>query len=327
MGMVSHKVIRRKIGEARISRPPLRDPEFVCDLFSRLLEERCRYSLSAPVIVTVSNAPMMRMSEALESDVPPALFGVVETRSGKPGGALLLAAPVVHRVIEAMTGAPGSAAAPERLPTSIDEALITGFTEDVIDCFERAVTHGPRPPGGVAISFARFARKATAVSDAPETTDTLVFLISLKIGDDEEPMTIPLVVPLAVLDTYRAAEKRAARSRPLIGEPSAPEAIWTSTMLSAARLAEYRLVGVLHEMTLTVSEISELQAGSILPLPEGCRMEVSLRIDTPKGVAGEPEVASGALGVAAGRRAVRISEAPDEALIENLMPYALGDTG
>lgn len=321
MGGVSHAILRRKIGEARVSHPPLRDPEFVADLFARLLEERLRTAFQGPVTASVDAARMAKLSEALREAESPALYGVAETPGGQLGGVLTLTAPLVHQAIEAMTGARGAEAAPDRMPTAIDEALVAGFAEDLIDCFEHAVISGPRPERGVAMGFARFARKASSLAEAPDAIDTLAFRLSLSFGDGGAPAPLSFIVPLGVLDMYRAAQKAESARRPLIAGPSAPEAIWTTTMVAAVQMAEFRLIGVLNEMTLTVSEIGELVPGSIIPLPVEQRMEVGLRLDTRKGVAGAPEIAAGALGVAGGRRAVKISAPPEDAFIESLLPY------
>lgn len=323
MGAVMHETLRRKIGVSKSARPPLRDPDFVSDLFARLLEERLRDSFRGPVAVSVTGARLAKLSEALGAANAPALYGVAETPGGRLGGALTLSAPLIQRAVAAMTGAGAQSAedpAAERMPTAIDEALIEGFARDVIDSFERAVISGPRPENGVALHFARFARKATSLAEAPDTVDTLGFTIEIGFCDGSAPHSLVFILPLGTLDIYRAAEKAAA-ARPLLSQLAPTGELWTSAMLAAAQTAEFRLVGVLYEMALTVGDIGELRPGSIIPLPEGDRMEVGLRIDRPDGVAGGSEIAAGVLGVSDGRRAVRITTPPDEAFIERLRPY------
>ncbi|MFV0474785.1 MAG: FliM/FliN family flagellar motor switch protein [Pikeienuella sp.] len=322
MAGIAHETLRRKIGEARVNRPPIRDPEFVSDLFARLLEERLRGALQTTVEVNVAGADMARLSAALATEEPAALLGVAETRGGGFGAALTFAAPMIHQVIESMTGAPGAPLAGDRPPTAIDEALLESFARDVIDCFERAAVSSARPDHGVAIAFSRFARKATSLTESPDLVDTLAFRLSIRLGGAETPAGMSFIVPLGVLDMYRAAERAESARRPPLGESSAPEAIWTAAMLAAARSAEYRLVGVLSEMSLTVSEVAALQPGSVIPLPDGQELAVSFRVDTPRGVAGAPEIAAGALGVASGRRAVKVTTAPAPDFIERLRPYA-----
>ncbi|MEX2519910.1 MAG: FliM/FliN family flagellar motor switch protein, partial [Paracoccaceae bacterium] len=287
-----------------------------------LMEERLLGLFRGPAAVTVTGGRLAKLSEALETAGAPAIYGVAETPDGRLGAVLTLSAPFIQRAVAAMTGAGAQtgAIAEDRMPTAIDEALIESFARDVVDCFERAVISGPRPEGGVALRFARFARKATSLAEAPDTVDTLGFNIEIGFCDGGPAHSLVIVLPLGALDIYRAAEKAAA-SRPLISQFAAPGELWTSTMLAAAQTAEFRLVGVLYQMTLTVSDIGELRSGSVIPLPEGERMEVSLRIDKPAGVTGGSEIAAGVLGVSDGRRAVRITTPPDEAFIERLRPY------
>lgn len=321
MGGISNAILRRKIGEARVNRPPLRDPDFVNDLFARLLEERLRSSLRAPTEVNVESADMARLSAALAGTDAPPLLGVAETRGGQLGAVLTLSAPLIHQVIEAMTGAPGAPADMERMPTAIDEALLEQFARDVIDCFERSAVSGGRTADGASIGFSRFARKAASLAEAPDHVDTLAFRLSLRLGEATAPAALSFIVPLGVLDMYQAAEKAESARRPPPEHAAAPDGIWTATMLAAARMAEHRMVGVLSEMSLTLSEIAALKPGSIVPLPDGEEMSVSFRLDTPRGPAGAPEIAAGALGVAAGHRAVKIRTPLDEGLAARLRPY------
>lgn len=325
VGAMIHETLKRKIGEARGARPPLRDPNFVSDLFARLLEERLRVSFSMPVGVGVQVGSAAKLSEALKAEGAPALYGVAETPAGRLGGVLTFSAPLVHRVVAAMTGAAqGGSADPERMPTAIDEALVHGFADDVIDCFERAVISGPRPEAGVALFFRRFARRATSLAEAPDAMDTIAFRIEIGFAEETPPLTLDLILPLSALDLYRAAEKDTA-SRPPLGRVNASGEIWASAMLSAARTAEYRFVGVLAELTLTVEEVAALVPGSVLLLPEERKLEVSLRVDRPGGVAGRGDLARGALGAAEGRRAVKITAPPAPAFTENLLPYMAED--
>lgn len=323
-----HEVLRRKAGGARVGRPPLRDPDFVSDLFARLLEDRLRQTLRGPVIATVENSGTARLSDAVAAiDPAPALYSVAETPGGRLGAVLSLGAPLVHRAVAAMTAAEGPAAdAAERNPTAIDEALVATLVEDVFDCFERAVVSGPRPEGGLALRFARFTRKTASLAEAPDSVDTLALRLSLEFGGGPAE-TMTLILPLGALDIYRAAEKAEALRRPIFGQKSAAGELWAATMLAAANFAEFRLVGVLAEITLTVGEVEALGPGSVLPLPDTGRLGVRLRVDRPGGVAGEPDLADCALGAAGRQRAVRVVEPPEPAFAESLRPFVIEPAG
>lgn len=321
MGAVMHETLRRKIGAARASRPPLRDPDFICDLFARLLEEKLRAAFHGPVGVGVRSGGGGKLSEMLKSEQPPALYAVAETPGDRLGAVMTLSAALVHRAVAGLTRAATASAPSDRMPTAIDEALVQCFVEDVIDCFERAVISGPRPESGIALAFARFARRSTSLAEAPDQMDTIAFEVEMAFGDDTPPYAFRLILPLGALDIYRAAEKAAASVRPSIGRLAVSGELWASAMISAARSAEFRFVGVLAEVSMTVEEISALAPGSIIQLPEERTLEVSLRIDQPGGLAGKPELATGVLGAADGRRAVKIGAPPDPQLTDGLQAF------
>ncbi len=318
-----HEVLRRKATGGRVGRPPLRDPDFISDLFARLLEDRLRTTLRSHVVVTIEESGAARLSDALAAVEPsPALYAVAETPTGRLGAVLTLAAPLVHRAVASCTGAEAAAGAQDRVPTAIDEALVAPMIEDIIDCFERAIVSGPRPAGGVALKFVRFVRKTSSLAEAPDAVDTLTLRFGVAFGGYESEQ-ITLIIPLGALDIYRAAEKTEAKRRSPFGQRSAAGELWASAMISAANIARFRLVGVLAELTMTVGEVEALAPGDVLELPASGLEDVRLRIDKPGGVAGEPDLAEASLGAAGHRRALRIVEPPAEALIESLQPYIL----
>lgn len=330
MGSVPHETLRRKIGAARVSRPPLRNTDYVCDLFSRLLEERLKGALHGPVAITVRRCAVEKLTRALDADPPPVMLGVAETAGRTFGGAVSLTAPLLDRLIVAMIGAEGDTdqdgekdeAVPARAPTAIDMAFAQPFVTDVIDCFEASMIGGSRPTARGALRFSRFARKSAELAAQPEATDMLSLHMTISIGEQERAFGFNLLIALDALDAYRALGKAEAARRPA-GEDAAPTAaIWTAAMRAAARSAEYRLIGVLHEMKMSVEEIGKLTPGSVLPLPQGQRMEIDLRIDTPSGVAGAHGLVSGPLGASGEHRAVKIAAPPDAWLVAQLRPYA-----
>lgn len=335
MGSVPHDALRRKLRAARVSRPPLRNAEYVRDLFCRLAEERLRRTLRGPVSVAATRCAVEKLSVALESggtDETAPLLNLLETRSRAFGGAVTIAPALLNRLIGAMVGDGGDDDEPEddddagrapRAPTSIDMAFAEAFVSDVIESFEAAVVGGSAAGRG-ALRFAGFAAKASELTAQPDTADVLAFHMTLRFGDGGREWAFRLLIALGALDAYQAMEKAEAALRPP-AEISAPDAaIWTATMRAAAQAAEYRLIGVLHEMTLTVGEIEALAPGAVIPLPRGQRMEIELRMDGPEGVAGAPGVAAGALGAEGDRRAVRIAAPPDPAFIDQVRPFAFG---
>lgn len=320
--------IRRKIGRARSKRPVLRNQKFVSDLFARLLEERLKSAFSGPFVISVTLGEVASLTDALGKAGEIALCGAAKTSAGAFGGAVTLSARTVHLLICAMTGAPISASAASREPTAIDEALVSGVTADIIDCFDKAAAEAPRAAEKPALSFRSFTRKTSSLTGAPEKTDVQSFTITITpVNEDgaeaEEAPELSLIIPLTVLDIYRA-KRPESPARPELSGPGSPEAVWADAMLAAARMAEFRLIGVLHETMMTVEALQDLSVGSVIPLPFDGRMNVSLRLDSGEGVAGAAELAAGALGAADVQRAVKIETPPDERLLEELRYYDSG---
>ena len=80
---------------------------------------------------------------------------------------------------------------------------------------------------------------------------------------------------------------------------------------------------VLHEKKMNVGDIRDLKPGSIIPLPHIRKMPIELRVDTEKGVAREPGIGNGTLGVVDGQRAIRMSEPPMEEFINHLKHFLM----
>jgi len=164
-------------------------------------------------------------------------------------------------------------------------------------------------------------KERSSIIDAEDTMDVLNIRLSVRIGGEETGRDFEFFVPLAVLDVYKAAEKKAKPDK--IEDPK-NDTLWASTMLAAANEAEFRLVAVLHEKKMNVGDIRDLKVGSIIPLPHHGKMPIELRMDTEKGVAREAGIGNGVLGVVDGQRAIRMTEPPMEEFINHLKHFSMG---
>lgn len=321
MQKLAHKTLRRKIGESRVGRAPIRDIGYVCDLFARFLNAELRSVLRWPVVVNVASHELMKLGPAMKRAEPGAIYAVAEASAGF-GGAMILNPSFLFRWLGAQTGCDGTIEGPEeqRDFTSIDASLTTDLVKCVIDSFERAAAPegDAEPPRSLA--FSRFVKERSAIIDAEDTMDVLNIRLSVKISNEEVGRDFEFLVPLAVLDVYKAAEKK---SKPDKAEDAKNETLWASTMLTAAKEAEFRLVAVLHEKRMTVGDYRDLKAGSLISLPYFRQMPIELRMDTEKGVAREASIGAGVLGVVDGQRAVRMTEPPMEEFINHLKHFSL----
>lgn len=321
MKKLVHKTLRRKIGDSRVGRAPIRDISYVSDMFARFLNAEMRSALRWPVVVDVLGHELMKLGPAMEQAQPGAIYAVTEA-SGSFGGAIILNPSFLFRWLGAQTGCDGSIQGPEeqRDFTSIDASLTSDLISSVIDCFERAVTPEGDAKPKKSLTFSRFVKERSAIIDAEDTMDVLNIRLSVKISGEEAGRSFEFFVPLAVLDVYKAAEKKA---KPEAAETPKNDTLWASTMLAAANAAEFRLVAVLHEKKMNVGDIRDLKPGAIINLPHIRKMPVELRMDTPKGVSREAGIGNGVLGVVDGQRAIRMSEPPKEDFIEHLKHFSM----
>ncbi len=321
MKKLVHKTLRRKIGDSRVGRAPIRDIGYVSDMFARFLNAEMRSALRWPVVVTVIDHELMKLGPAMKQAEPGAIFAVAEAPGGF-GGAMILNPSFLFRWLGAQTGCDGTIQGPEdqRDFTSIDASLTADLVASVIDCFERAVAPDGDDMFKKSLSFSRFVKERSAIIDAEDTMDVLNIRIAVKISGEETGRSFEFFVPLAVLDIYKAAEKKV---NPEKTESSKNDTLWASTMLAAANAAEFRLVAVLHEKKMNVGDIRDLKPGAIINLPHVRKMPIELRMDTTKGVAREAGIGNGILGVVDGQRAIRMSEPAKEEFIEHLKHFSM----
>lgn len=321
MKKLVHKTLRRKIGDSRVGRAPIRDISYVSDMFARFLNAEMRSVLRWPVVVNVIDHELMKLGPAMQQAQPGAIFAVAEA-SGGFGGAMILNPSFLFRWLGAQTGCDGSIQGQEdqRDFTSIDASLTADLVSSVIDSFERAVAPEGEDKLKKSLSFSRFVKERSAIIDAEDTMDVLNIRLAVKISGEETGRSFEFFVPLAVLDIYKAAEKKV---KPEKAESSKNDTLWASTMLAAANAAEFRLVAVLHEKMMNVGDIRDLKAGAIINLPHIRKMPVELRMDTEKGVAREAGIGNGVLGVVDGQRAIRMTEPPKEEFINHLKHFSM----
>ena len=85
-------------------------------------------------------------------------------------------------------------------------------------------------------------------------------------------------------------------------------------MRSAAAGADVKLLTVLRRLRMSVGEASDLRPGDIIPLSIDSGMEVEIVLPGAEG----GYLCAGQLGAANERRAVMITDPPDEALCANI---------
>lgn len=329
---IAHDTLRRKLDGLRVARPPVADVVQLSELFARLLEDRLRGILHLRPHVRVEAALPQRQSIALAHVAPSSLYATASVDDGFAGCAAF-APKFAFRLIEMMTGVVAPEAVQDDAPpqedeaeavtrrlTSIDEVLLQYPAAAIFGAFIDAMP--AEPPRRVLAAFSKpiltvdgAAANSGATGDASSNdtgVDGLAITLSLTLSGPEDVFALPVFIPLTTLDLLEG--QRPSKTSVASDSPS----IWSRTMLSAARGATFRMVGVLYEKKMSIGDIRDMTIGSIIPLPPEHNMQIDLRVDTPAGVTHEPTIGGGVLGVIDGQRAVRLTAPPEKAFLAHL---------
>lgn len=304
-------VIARKLGGRRVGRAPIRRVDEIGENFARILDERLRALLRTIVRASVADCEVRRLSRALERIPAPAMMGVVAVSGAEPKALASLSGDLVNNVVDLRLG--GDPATAPRLAarpfTAIDGALCVDFVAATISAFEGSMRLDLGAEAANRMRFERFEQHASMIRIAPEHSDALALRLDLEIGEAGRRGALDLVLPLAVLDVYRAA------SRPAEQAPGQGD-LWSAHMARAALAAPVRLDAVLERLKMSVSELEDLRPGSVIPLSPRCRGSVSLAVQ------GGGALAAGRLGAADGRKAVKLADPPPPELVERIRALA-----
>lgn len=312
--MASDNALARKVTGARVGRAPIPRIEEIGENFAKIVDEKVRPLLRTIVGAIVIDCEVKKLSRVLEDIPVPAMIGVIKVKGSKNMALINVGGDMIFHVVDLrMGGDPALAPMPTmRSITAIDCALCADFINAVLSAFEGSLELNLGPTLKGAMTLDHFEQHVTMVRIAPEHSDVLVLRISLDVGEAARSGEFDLVLPLSVLDAYQAGA--ASQLAPAMGDEDQSD-IWSQSMAQAARQAPAQLRAVLHRADMSVSDLSALTPGDVIPLPEGSRGRVELRFE--KGEETKP-LARGRLGAFEGRKAVKLTEPPDQALLDTI---------
>lgn len=285
-------VLRRKAGAGR----PAAAAGSISGLLRRAVARAAEdlQGLAASVSgLAESRATLTELAEGLED---PSLLMTLSGPNDRRGLAVADVQMVSAIVEHLTTGRVVSSAAIERRPTRTDAVMIADFLDRLLGHFDAALFNRPDDIG----------------------------LSRLKCGGHlAEPRMIPLVLSdgtwtilKLAIDFGRGA--KAGGLRLCFPDPPSHDDIggsdlgdWRDSLTGTVYRSEVRLDGILHRMTVPLSEISDWLPGQLLPIPVAALSAVEVR-----GVDGQT-VALARLGQMSGNRALRLlavddAESPDQ---------------
>lgn len=314
MSLAAESAIRRKVDGNRVGRAPFHGIEEIGENFAKLLDERLRSLLRTISSAIVIDCEVRKLSAVLEDIPVPAMIAVVDVKGSQNSALMNVGMDLIYHIVDLRAGG-DPAAAPQpvaRSVTAIDCALCEEFIRLALEAFEAALKVHLGPGIRAAMKLGHFEQHVTMVRIAPEHSDVLVLKISLDMGEAARSGEFDLVLPLAVLDSYRAAAP-AGQGQGAAGGRARSD-IWSRHMARAASDAPLRLRAVLHRQKLRLAELQALEVGMQIPIPREAREAVELMVEGGDADA----LAVGRLGAIDGGKAVKLTRGPDASLIEGL---------
>lgn len=305
-------VIARKVSSARVSRSPIPRVEDIGEDFAKLLDDRLRKLLKTITSAIILSCEVKKLPRVLEQIPVPAMLGVVTVKNSSAMALVNVSNDLIYHIVDLRMGGDSeqSPVATARSITALDAALCGDFVEALLGAFTQAVTVNLRAPGLDWMRLKQFEQHVSMARIAPENADVLVLNVSLDIGEAARSGDFDLIIPLSVLDSFKAASVAAPKPRPGGGAAD----LWAARMSQAAREAPVRMTAVLHRLRLDIGEIGRWRPGDVLPLPDGARGRIEFVI------AGREETpfAQGRLGAVEGHKAVKLTDPPEAALVAHL---------
>ena len=311
MQIEGQTALRRKLAGHRVGRAPIPGIEEIGENFAKLLDERARTLLRTICSAMVIDCEVRKLSRVLEQIPVPAMIGLIDVKGARDMALINIGMDLLFHIVDLrMGGDPAAAPMPiARSVTSLDAGLCEDFIKAVVEAFEAALRLNLGAQMGSAMKLSGFEQHVTMVRIAPEHSDVLVLRLSLDLGEAARTGEFDLVLPLSVLDAYRASAPVKAAAGP--GKSD----IWSRHMARAAADAPVRVRAVLHREQMALEALQGLAPGDVLPLPREARERVEIRIE------GRPEagpLAEGRLGAVDGRKALKLTGNPDPVVLDAL---------
>ena len=324
MAAVENAALRRKLGDGKGVRPPLRDADYSCEMFARIFEERLRSTLRKSATVEILEHGVRRYGDIVRELNSEDLIASATLRDKDFAGFMPMSPGFIFTLVEIISGVEADFSPNvERPLTSVDEALSEDFADDVYVCFEAAVAPPRKEFSKGALNFDRFLRNMSSVIDIDDEMEVFTVEFTVSIGPNMDPQPLRLNVFLSALDYYKAAELavRTALSSTAAAEARAeggPNALWSRAMLRALNQAEFPVAAVLAQFRVNIEELSEFTPGYVVELPFLESFHADLRFTHSGPLKDATPICSGDIGAHGDNRALKMTDEPVEEFLAML---------
>lgn len=309
--VAADNVVAMKISGTRVGRSPIPQVEVIGEDFTKLLDDRLRKLLKTITSSIILECEVKKLSRVLESIPVPAMIGVVDVRGSDNRALVNVSNDLIYHLVDLRMGGDSSQSPvpTARSITPLDCTLCSDFVSTLLSAFSAAVELNLGAAQPDVLSLSHFEQHVTMARIAPENADVLFMQVSLDVGDAARSGDFDLVIPLSILDRFKAASEEVQTEI----APSAND-LWARRMNQAAREARLPLTSVIHRLHLDIGSIQSWSPGDVLPLPSDARQKVELMAP---GRADEPVVVA-RLGAVDGQKALKLADSPDPSLVHHI---------
>ncbi len=306
-------VLERKLSNQAVGRSPLQEIDLIGENFGRVLEDGLRPLLKTNAGALILDCDITKLADVSENIPVPAMLGLVEIENSESMALINVSTDLVYHIVDMrMGGDPTNAPIPTtRSFTGIDVSLCMDFFQIVLDSFSKAIFESLGVPLSEKLSVAGHKQDITTVRIAAKTADVLQLTVSLDIGEAARSGDFDFIIPLAILDVFKASTQKAADTLEFI-----PRDLWYEQMTQSAASAQMIVHAILDKPKMSLSKVEALEVGQVIELSSDGSNSVDLMINL--GQAEEFELGKARLGAFEGNKVIKMDGAPDTSLLTYL---------
>jgi len=301
--MPANPVLEHKLSHQRVGRSPLPDIELIGENFGRILEENLRKLLKTNVGALILDCEVTKLAQVVDQIPVPAMLGVVELGGSDHRALINLTSDLVFHVVDMRMGGDSSQAVmpTTRSFTGIDTALCMGFFEVTLGSLLAGIEESVGAPVNRTLKVVQCKQDISTIRIAPKSADVLQMLVSLDIGAAARSGDFELVLPLSVLDVFRAETKQSD-----LEFPEDTDDHWLQHMRESVGEASLPVSAILQTRRMALADVKALKVGQVLPLPSEAVGSVDMVV--AQGMPQQLSLAKAKLGVFQGNKVVKLTE-------------------
>ncbi|WP_119461164.1 flagellar motor switch protein FliM [Rhodospirillaceae bacterium SYSU D60014] len=260
----------------------------VMDRLVRLLTTSIRQLTSRNVRIMVEAHEVRRFGDALADVAPHSMIAVVNSREWDNKFLITADAPMVYSCVDILLGGKqrGARLEEERSFTPIERRLSERLLRLVMQNLEKAFS----PITEVEFSLERMETNAEFAAICRESNATIS--VALQVNFERVSGRITILLPYATIEPIRKLLLQM-----FMGEKFGRDPVWETHLKGEIKRTEMKVVGVLHEKLIPLSEVSKWRVGMTIPLNATTKTPARLVCNNKTLLRGEVGQSNGSIAI------------------------------